>query len=73
MEKINWYLLNNPSFLQISDRSDPTLAFIEDIFKKRQWGKLIKGVFVLFIEVVSQFYANYEYVNIDDHFITSTI
>jgi hypothetical protein len=30
--------------------------FIEDIFKERQWGKLIDGAHALYIEVVSEFF-----------------
>jgi hypothetical protein len=47
--------------------------FIEDIFNKRQWCKLIEGASAPYIEVVREFYANCEHFKIDDCSITSTV
>jgi hypothetical protein len=50
-----------------------TFVFIEDIFKRRQWGQLTKETPDPSIEVSKEFYANYEPSNLDDHSITFTV
>ena len=57
----------------INNLSDLTFIFIKDIFKKRQWDKLIEWAHALYVEVIMKFYANYKPFNLDDHSITSTI
>ena len=57
----------------ISELSDPTFAFIKDIFKKRQQGKLNEKELAPYVEVVREFYANYEPFHLDDYSITSII
>jgi hypothetical protein len=47
--------------------------FIEDIFNKRQWCKLIEGASTPYVEVITEFYANCEHFKIDDHSITFTV
>jgi len=59
--------------VSITDISDPTFVFIEDIFKKRQWGKLTKRSLAPYVEVVREFYTNYEPFNLDYHCTTSII
>jgi hypothetical protein len=57
----------------INNLSDPTFIFIKDIFKKRQWDKLIEWAHALYVKVIRKFYANYKPFNLNDHSITSTI
>ena len=59
--------------VSVCDLSDSIFMFMEEIFKKRKWGKLTKGALTLHVKVVREFYANYECFILDDHFITSTI
>ena len=56
-----------------SGLSDPSLAFIKDIFKKRQWGKLIERAPTSYVEVVKEYGTDYESFNLNEHSITSTI
>jgi hypothetical protein len=44
--------------------------FIGDIFKKRQWGKLIEWLHAPYVEVVREFYTNYNSFNLYNHSIT---
>lgn len=59
--------------VSVSDISDLAFMFIEDIFKRRQWGELTKGTPDPSIEVLKKFYVNYEPSNLDDHSITFTV
>jgi hypothetical protein len=59
--------------VSVCDLSDPIFVFIKDIFKKRQWGELTEEAPTPYIEVVKEFYVNYESFNLDDCSITSTI
>lgn len=59
--------------VSVTDLSNPTFVFIEDIFKKRQQGKLTKGSLAPYIKVVREFYTNYEPFNLDYHCITSIV
>jgi len=59
--------------VSVSDLSDLAFMFIEDIFKRRQWGELTKGTPDLSIKVLKKFYVNYEPSNLDDHSITFTV
>jgi len=59
--------------VSVTDLFNPTFVFIEDIFKKRQCGKLTKGSLAPYVDVVREFYTNYEPFNLDYHCTTSTI
>jgi hypothetical protein len=46
--------------VSIRDLYDTIFAFIEEIFRKRKWKKLTKGIPIPYIEIVREFYANCE-------------
>jgi hypothetical protein len=56
--------------VSIRDLYDPIFAFIEEIFRKRKWKKLTKGIPIPYIEIVREFYANCESFDLDDKSIT---
>jgi hypothetical protein len=56
--------------VSIRDLYDTIFAFIEEIFRKRKWKKLTKGIPIPYIEIVREFYANCEPFDLDDKSIT---
>jgi hypothetical protein len=58
--------------VSISDLSDTAFAFLEEIFRKKN-GKLTKGALAPYMEIIREFYVNYDSFDLDKKSITSKV